>query len=246
MRFSLEEFIVNQTMTPTRLEKILLTRNIRGILIPPHGDFPPEWKEFHWENFCVVRFGYSIPTPRAHIVTSDHVTDGMIAFENIWKRGYRRIGLVKSMHTVTRFAAGYLIGQMMWSPRLRILPLIITDPNSALNQGRVKTWIQTNKPDAVLTDVRIFPELLTQVGYKVPAEIGLAVFSTLDGGADAGIDQNSKEIGRAAVQLLISLINHNEYGIPTVCREVLVEGRGVDGKSLPPSDAQSSGAKGRD
>ena len=38
----------------------------------------------------------------------------------------------------------------------------------------------------------------------------------LDGPADSGIDQNSKEIGRAAVQTLISLIHHNERGIPQV------------------------------
>src|SRR5215472_17491123 len=54
--FRLEEFIVNRQMTPARLEKILLARNIQGILIPPHGSFPPQWSDFNWENFCVVRF----------------------------------------------------------------------------------------------------------------------------------------------------------------------------------------------
>jgi hypothetical protein len=56
----------------------------------------------------------------------------------------------------------------------------------------------------------------------------------LDGNADAGIYQNSLEIGRAAVQLLISLIHLNQLGIPEVCREVLIEGRWQDGRTLPP------------
>jgi LacI family transcriptional regulator len=90
------------------------------------------------------------------------------------------------------------------------------------------------KPDAILTDVSELPGLLKKIGCKIPDDLGLATTSVLDGNADAGIDQNSKEIGKVAIQLLISLINHNERGIPRVCREVLVEGQWVDGKTLPP------------
>jgi DNA-binding LacI/PurR family transcriptional regulator len=55
----------------------------------------------------------------------------------------------------------------------------------------------------------------------------------LDGNADAGIYQNSDEIGKTAVQLLISLIHLNERGIPAIPREVLIKGRWVDGSTLP-------------
>ncbi|HAO77501.1 MAG TPA: hypothetical protein DCQ92_00730 [Verrucomicrobia subdivision 3 bacterium] len=67
----------------------------------------------------------------------------------------------------------------------------------------------------------------------MPEDIGLAALSILDGNADAGIDQNSDEIGKVAIQLLISLINHNECGIPKICREVLIEGQWVNGTTLP-------------
>jgi hypothetical protein len=33
---------------------------------------------------------------------------------------------------------------------------------------------------------------------------------------------------------VISLIHHNDFGIPPVCREMLVEGRWQDGSALPP------------
>jgi LacI family transcriptional regulator len=56
----------------------------------------------------------------------------------------------------------------------------------------------------------------------------------LDGHADAGIYQNSLEVGSAGVQLLISLLHHNQRGIPEIPREVLVPGRWVDGSTLPP------------
>jgi LacI family transcriptional regulator len=76
-------------------------------------------------------------------------------------------------------------------------------------------------------------DMLGALNYLVPQDIGLATLSVLDGNVDAGIDQNSEEIGKVAVQLLISLINHNERGIPKICREVLVEGVWVNGSMLP-------------
>jgi len=233
--FRLEEFVLNKQMTPARLEKILLARNIQGILIPPHGTMAPEWESFNWNNFCVVRFGHSVSHPRAHMISSDQLTDGLIAFENVWTHGYRRIGLVSLPKSTTRFGAGYLFSQMRLSPETRIPPLVFPEHHDEKTRCRiVKSWLNKHKPDAILTDVRQMRETLLNLGYKVPEDLGLAAFSVLDGGADAGIDQNSSEIGKAAVQMLISLINHNERGIPEVCRELLIEGNWVNGSTLPP------------
>ena len=100
-------------------------------------------------------------------------------------------------------------------------------------------WLRRSKPDAIFTDCSNLTRLLANCGYAVPKDIGLAATSVLDGGASSGIDQNSKEIGKAAIQLLISLINHNERGIPDICRELLIEGRWVDGDTLPAKNIQS-------
>lgn len=233
--FRLEEFVINKQLTPARLERILLARNIQGILIPPHGSFAPQWSDFNWDNFCVVRFGHSVIYPRAHIITSDQLTDGLIAFENIWKQGYRRLGLVSLPRTDTRFSAGYLFSQMRFSSSTQIPPLIIPENHDEKSRCRmVKSWLRKHTPDSILTDVSQMRATLEKIGYDVPADIGLAAFSVLDGGADSGIDQNSLEIGKAAVQMLISLINHNERGIPQICRELLIEGRWVNGSTLPP------------
>jgi DNA-binding LacI/PurR family transcriptional regulator len=232
--FRLEEFVLDERISSSRLEKILRARNIRGILIPPHGDFAPDWGDFHWNDFCVVRFGHSVSSPRAHLVTSDQLTDGLIAFENIWKNGYRRVGLVTSTKSHTRFSAGFFFAQMKWSPEFQLPALVLAQDQREADQRRLTSWLRKLSPDAIFTDVRELHDLLMKAGYVVPQDIGLAAMSVLDGNADAGIYQNSDEVGRAAVQLLISLINHNERGIPEICREVLVEGRWVNGKTLPP------------
>ena len=231
--FRLEEFVLEKDMSLERLENILRARNIRGILLPPRGDNAPDYRKFNWDDFCIVRFGHSFAFPHVHLVSSDQLTDGVIAFENIWKNGYRRIGMVISSKMHTRFSAGFLFSQMKWSPQTRLPTLTINEEHIDDDKRRLKSWLKANRPDAILTDVSKLRDQLASIGYKVPNDIGLAALSILDGNADAGIDQNSEEIGRAALQLLISLINHNEIGIPKICREVLVEGQWVNGRTLP-------------
>lgn len=236
--FKLEEFRFHDCGSFARLEAILRARNIKGILIPPHGTlWPDSWRELRWSDFCIVRFGHSVAQPRAHLVTSDQLTDGMIAFENIWNKGYRRIAYVTTRDTTiqgTRFAAGFLQGQLKRGGKSRLYPLLLSDKrNLKEDREKLTRWLRQTRPDAIFTDCPGLPRLLASCGYRVPKDIGLATTSVLDGSISAGIDQNSREIGKAAVQLLISLINHNERGIPAICREVLIEGRWVDGDSLP-------------
>jgi len=236
--FRLEEFQLKDCETVSRMEKILRARNIRGILIPPHGAVEIDWGDFRWADYCTVRFGHSVLNPRAHMVTSDQLTDGMMAFEGIWNQGYRRIGYVTTRDTATRvvhFSAGFLQGQLKVRAKAQLQPLLLSDKkNLKEDREQLSSWLRKARPDAIFTDLPHLHDLLPKCGYRVPEDIGLAVTSVLDGDASAGIDQHSKEIGKAAIQLLISLINHNERGIPEICRELLIEGRWVDGDTLPP------------
>ena len=193
--FRLEEFTL-QDAALERLEKILRARNIRGILLPPLGNFAPDYRQFNWDDFCIVRFGHSICYPHAHIVTSDQLTDGVIAYENMFKKGYQRIGLATAFKVQTRFSAGYLFSQAKRSPDIRLPILVLNQEHSDEDKVLLKKWLKTNKPDAILTDVGELSGLLSEIGWKVPKDVGLAALSVLDGKADAGINQNSYEIGR--------------------------------------------------
>lgn len=238
--YRLEEFRCPKELSPERLEQILHARNIRGILLTPAWSTDqPDWGTFDWDSFSVVRFGYSLSSPAAHVVTSDQVLDGLLAYESMWNRGYRRIGMVMWMTQGTRFvrfSAGYLYAQLRMGARSQLQPLLLTEDRREARQ-ELENWLRQVKPDAILTDIGELPGMLAKAGCQVPGDVGLAALSVLDGHADAGINQNSEEIGRTAVQTLSSLINHNERGVPRIPREVLVSGRWVNGKSLPPKEA---------
>jgi DNA-binding LacI/PurR family transcriptional regulator len=239
--YHLDELDCPKDFSPARLHEVLRARGIRGILLPPgwRGKVP-DWDDFDWNDFCIVRFGYSLETPPSHLVTADQLSNGLLAFERMRQRGYRRIGMVvwKTQGTrLVRFSAGYLYGQLQVPARFRLPLMMMNEIDPEADERRLLEWLKKTRPDAILTDIPILPKLLAKAGCQVPQDLGLATLSVLDGGISAGIYQNSDEIGTAAVQLLISLIHHNQRGIPEIPREVLIRGRWVDGKTLPSKNA---------
>ena len=239
--YRLEEFRLDGNTPARRLEKILLARNVPGIMVPGwwHGDYP-DWGDFHWEKFCVVRLSYTIHTPRAHLVTADQLYDSVLAYESIRKKGYQRVGLVttSAVGKQLRFLAGYLFAQAQPGEGVQLPPLLFSENTAQPSQTKLVAWLKKTKPDAILTDQATLHGMLARAGYRVPEDVGLATTSAVTGSTDAGICQNSYEIGKAAIQLLISLIHHNERGIPQFRRDVLVEGEWVDGSTLPPRNVR--------
>lgn len=239
--YHLEEFVLNSRLTPTQLEKVLVARGITGIFIPPQRA-SPDWGDFNWENFSVVRFGRSCVTPRSHLVTSNQVATTLLAFREIEARGYLRIGFVTGGWALRRGAlvkAGAMLYQSELPRDRQIPPLAFEEANATWEErypryvAALDRWMKENQPDAIFTDVGELRKILSDAGYSVPKDVALAGYSAFDGDADAGIDQNAFEIGRVGALLMVSLINTHDRGIPAIPREVLIPGKWVDGSTLP-------------
>jgi DNA-binding LacI/PurR family transcriptional regulator len=152
------------------------------------------------------------------------------------ERGYQRIGLIarEISHDPRgpQFIGGFLSAREQFHD-VQSLPIFRFEEQT--NHDLVacfRHWMEKEKPDALLSTVD-HRELLHQAGYRVPDDIPVAVTSILDGGADSGMDQHPEEIGRVGMLLLNSLICDGARGIPTIFRQILVEGSWVDGSSLP-------------
>ena len=235
--YRLEEFVLERGMNGARLQRILSTRNVRGVLLPPHAS-GFSLPDFDWSLFSVVRFGVSVKEPRAHVITSDQMNCAMLAFTKVREHGYRRIGFVSSRvfdrNTGGNFRAGYLAIQDAVLPVAEHLePIILEETDARLDERALRPWLRRWRPDAVIaTDPRVHA-MLSDLGLEVPRDLAAATTSMLDGNFDAGVDQNSHEIGEVAMRTLAGLIHQNERGVPQYCRRILVEGRWVDGASLP-------------
>jgi LacI family transcriptional regulator len=235
--YRLDEFVWQPEFTAQRLETILKTRGVRGVLIPPHPT-QPDWGNFHWNDFSVVRFGLSVRSPYSHVVTSDHLRSVVSSIEKIYSYGYKRIGFVMPADFDLRmggnYSGGLIAAQKVLQLRYPLPPLMtrfgVTE--RVFNQ-KFKQWLNKCRPDAILTgDVRVV-EALKVLGLRTPQDIAVAATSVFDIPLDTGVDQNSEEIGRVAAETLVSLINANEKGIPAFPRRILIEGCWIAGKSMP-------------
>lgn len=231
--YHLEEFRLAD-IPLKRLEQILLARNIKGILIPPDRTTNVNWDGFDWSHFSIVRLGHSQKKPTLHVVTSAQMQNSMMAFNKIREKGYKRIGFVGENVDAETFGAGFFWAQQQLPMREQLPHLLIDRSTSVRSWGKaLEEWINQNQPDAIYTRYAELPELLNNLGYRIPEDIALAATCIADTPIDAGIDQNSEEIGRAGVLALISHINGSENGVPDILHEYLIQGKWVDGSMLP-------------
>ncbi len=237
--YRLEEICWKPEFSAKRFEQILTTRATRGVLIPPHPT-PPQWGDFDWNKFSVIRFGLSVPSPDSHLVTADQLRSVLMAMQRIRELGYQRIGLVIPEDYDQRiggnFIGGLAAAQKFY--KLQALPPLLalekyytTEP--ARGARLLGQWLTKYKPDAVLTSISTLPRILQDLGYRIPRDLAVAG-TGIDVPVDAGIDQHSEAIGRMAVEMLVSQINLNECGEPADPARILIESRWRDGASLPP------------
>jgi DNA-binding LacI/PurR family transcriptional regulator len=236
--YRLEQLVPNQKLSLSRIQQIMQARNIRGVLIPPpQSSFKQDLAQLDWSKYAVVKFGHSHARLRINLVTSAHVYNTMLAMQKMTELGYRRIGFVSSdyLKRHTLFLGGVLRGQDDLPPADRV-PYLSLPEQDVVNgdASRLASWINKVRPDAILTNLREIPAMIRGLGFRIPTDIGVAALSVHDGNADAGIDQNPFEIGKAACESVISLIVHGSFGAPTVPRELLIEGTWVNGSTLPP------------
>ncbi|MDF7801929.1 LacI family DNA-binding transcriptional regulator [Pontiellaceae bacterium B1224] len=232
--YNLEQFRVKD-IPLQRLQQILITRNIRGILVPPNQNHAGiNLDGFDFSEFAAVRLGRSHQKLNFNFVTTAQMQNTILAFNKIHEKGYQRIGFAGMYMDGQTMGAGFLWAQQQVPQNRRLPPFLVKriGPSSSWKND-LKIWLDNYRPDAILTYFAVIPEMLNELGYRVPEDIAVAATSVIDTAIDAGIDENAVEIGRAGVLALTSLLNDGQRGIPEVLHEHLIEGRWVDGSMLP-------------
>ena len=107
--YHLEEIRWTPDYSAKRFEQILLTRGIRGVLIPPHN-IVPDWGDFDWSKFSIIRFGLSVSSPDSHLVTADQLRAVLMAVKKMAEYGYRHIGFVVPADGDRRLGGGFVGG----------------------------------------------------------------------------------------------------------------------------------------
>ena len=111
-----------------------------------------------------------------------------------------------------------------------------------------RKWYRAHKPDAILDFSERASYSLQLLGSAPNRKLGIASIDVQDEPSElAGINQNSRLVGCAAVDEVVGLILANKRGIPDIPKRVLIEGSWVNGLSAPriTGTVSSTGARAR-
>lgn len=230
--FSLETFQVTEKgMTGPQLSRVLRARGIQGVLLSPRLPVPGPISDLTWSRFSTVAVGYSITNVAAHRVCIHHAYNMRLCLRKLRERGYQRIGLIVKQDFSERslgvMLGSYLAEQYVQPAENKVQPLYALE----LNQKIVGKWLKSQKVDCVVlpgANLEVY-DWISQLGYQVPGDVGLALISRF-GESDhvAGIDEQNDLLGVAAGKSLVSLLQHNEVGLPEYPIYTMIEGRWVD------------------
>lgn len=233
-------------MTPARIKTVLAGRGIRGCLIGPVAGNVDAF-DFDWPRFACVAVTASFPRVQLHRALPGNYGNTQLAIAEVAKVGYQRPGLLLDDYINARTSgsiqAAFLQSQANRpdDERVPVLELrnLGADPGVESAQSgewtRFADWYQQHRPDVILASRVSFHHWLQRARLRTPRDVG---FVSLEGvNADepfTHIDQNPDAVGAAGVDLLTTVLNHNDRNILSRRLTVTVGGRWVAGSSTSP------------
>ena len=244
--YKLDHFwLRDRGLTSKRLNEILLSRGISGLLFsscPPDSELA--WS-LDWSQFAGVKIDYHPRNIPFHSVSNDQQSIIRMAFRKVLEKGYRRVGLVLPRlwdnYVRNAWTIGYLASQQRVKGRERIPALIydvertpaMADGDLRVSKERFEKWYARYSPEVILSYhpyvVPVFEELKlspgTDVGY-------VDLFIDEPDEKMAGVINQCEQVSRVAIELLTAQIRQNSLGFPPVPMRTLVEGTWQEGETL--------------
>ncbi len=221
--YSVDKFCLAEPLVaPEGLAEILHARNIRGFLVigselgrALRPDLNPLFK-----RAAAIALGVRPLLPPLSYVSNDQFETTARAMNEVLQLGYKRPGLCISAtvdnRVSKRFSGGYYSRQSTL-PFQNCVPKCERDAEESF-----KSWLNQYRPDVILTLNSQILGWVESMGLKVPEDIGVVHLDKDAGMAWAGMQQNNRDLGRAAVDMLIGQLHRNEYGIPPFQKGLLI------------------------
>ena len=224
----LEEFSLNAPgMNPSRLEKILRTRGITGVIFSAPIQAMEVTIDWNWEHFAAAVIGNSKWSPALHRAGHHHYRSTLIALNWLREQGSRRPGVIlheahhRRIHGVHQ--AAFLINHPE-PAAARELCLF----DREVEPGRFRQWCEATRPDSLITVTGHLAEPIRKIAdeLSVTRYVSLSCNSEMGG---PGIDLRTDLIAASAVDLVVAQLHRNERGVPAHPVTLLLEGEWVEG-----------------
>ena len=233
--FHVESFCLRSKHSPPeRLEKILYTRGITGLILQSIGEVNGQDLSLNWNRYSCAAIAYAWKLPWLDRVSSHHRHNVELAFRKLRERGYQRIGMC--LHSAAwkgvdaSWRAGFYLAGDEVPAGQRLQPFIGYPGETPL--PAFKKWLKENRPDAIISLLGHEMFYLNQLKMKVPEDMGLACVNRPISSEFSGVEENHAQVGAAVAELVISGILRNDYGAHPHNKLVLIDGSWVDGQTL--------------
>lgn len=232
--YKLEEFAMNGgEVPPERMNQILKARGINALLLCPQPE-ALDLQSFDFSHFSAVTFGYSLRSPRLHMVSNHQFLSVQLAAEHLHAKGYRRIAIafpIAYHESLLHQSDGAFLA---FANRRESSALKLIYDDKEWSAAALNRWLHQTQPDALIADPNAMQGWWPQLDFKVPEDLGIASFCLTNAEQQwAGIYQNNFKIGVAGLDLLLMLLHRNETGVPQTPMRLLLEGIWREGASAP-------------
>lgn len=219
--------IDEEGLTPRRLQRILLSRGVDGLVLLPMSKPVELASLLDWSLFAAVAATSSVLTPRLNTAIPDQFGNMLLLCRNLSERGLRRIGLVTLAEQDVR-VDHRVMAVFGWHSRFgggeAIPPFVMA--RRELERGALQEWVREHEPDAIISDSEAdLDQIAAALSPVSRKRILMASTSVLPALAHhPGIDEKTSEVGAAAVEMLAGMIQRGERGLPTTPRTTLITG----------------------
>lgn len=218
-------------MTFSRLERILRSRNIRGLIICPTIMQAHAHIRLNWNHFAAVTVGSSLWKPRLNRVQHHHYMGMILALRKVRHYGGKRIGLVISSLTNARAQGGYIASfhANQTGSTEELLNRVYSYTN--WDESRFLAWLKRTKPDVIICAHA--GEILHLRAYSNQYRFRMVCLDVVAETPEyAGIDQHYEVIGSHTIDLVSSELQHREFGLPEHPKTLMIEGSWRDSESF--------------
>jgi len=219
-----------------RLQRLLATRRIYGLLVLP----VPEETNLSGLNFsrlasATIDFSLQQP-PLIRRASPNYYRNTLMALTTLATRGYRRIGYAVTAITAQRQDDLCLSAFLSFSsrhPHLCVSPCLT---KVSTRQRDLAAWLRRERPDAMITTDFMLPDDLTAAGCRVPGDVAAVSLSQPPASSRqiAYVDEDYREVGAQAVDMIADAIHRNEFGLPRKQVAHLVDGFWHEGRTVRP------------
>lgn len=229
-------YSVGSSLSTDRLRKVLETRGTLGLIIGPFENDRAIGPAF-LQGFAAIAISRRERSYPVYTVDTDHVGLALGLVRRLRESGFTRPAIYHSSNgtglneRLLHMAYNYALSQ---PPALAAPPLFFGETSPPRKNG-FASWVKKCRPDVLISNITEPLSWLHSCGLRTPEDLSFVSenlvlsedFSTI-----AGFDQHYEQAGAAAVNLLISQLHRNDFGLPAHPKTLLIEATWNDGSTF--------------